>query len=116
MRDGTDVMHVCSVGIECAVIVGPTSDHAEIRRWAEIFHATPAEVRPFVFDSMPSVMRFLSGEAGATGTAELRPITWNSFLARFDLLRLVMLYDDEEPTFTILQDEGSRYKLAPGER
>ena len=57
------------------MIVGPTKDHAEIRQWAEKFNATPAEVKPFVFDSMPSVMRFLFDEAGSAGTPELRPIT-----------------------------------------
>ena len=98
------------------MMVGPTSDHAQIRAWAEKHRATPAEVRPFVFDSMSSVIRFLFDEAGDSGTPELRPISWDSFFARFDLQHLVMVYDDAEPLFTILQDEGHRYKLAPGER
>ena len=98
------------------MIMGPTSDHAEIRRWAEKHSATPAEIKPFVFDSVPSIMRFLFGEAGVTGTPDLHPITWESFFARFDLLHLVMLYDDQEPTFTILQDLDRGYRLSPGSR
>ena len=98
------------------MIVGPTSDQAQIRAWAEKHHATPAEVRPFVFDSMSSAMRFLFGAAGESSTPELRPISWESFFARFELQHLVMVYDDDEPLFTILQDEGHRFRLAPGER
>ncbi len=98
------------------MMMGPTSDHAEIRRWAQKQHATPAEVRPFVFDSMPSIMRFLFKADGTAGTSELQPITWESFFARFDLLHLVLVYDSDKPDFTILQDYEGHHQLAPGER
>ena len=97
-------------------MLGPTSDHSEIRRWAERVNATPAEVKPFIFDSMPSIMRFLFGKEAHQGTRELRPISWDSFFARFDLLQLVLVYDSEEPIFVILQDCEGHHRVSPGER
>lgn len=88
------------------MIVGPTADHREIRRWAERHDAVPAEIRLYKFDSQPSVLHFLFGPAKG-GTAELRPISWEDFFARFDLMGLAMVFD-ETPFFEILQVEGEQ--------
>lgn len=82
----------------------PTSDHGEIFAWASRHDAVPAEVIPRVFDSEPAILHFLFGKAKA-GLPEIKPISWESFFAQFDLLGLVMVFDDS-PTFEILQDES----------
>ena len=90
---------------------GPTRDHAEIRLWAARHDAVPAEIKPYKFDGTPSIMHFLFGEA-KSGTEKLRPIGWDDFFARFDLLELTLVYD-ESPTFEILQVEVKRDGIAP---
>ena len=82
----------------------PTRDHAEIRRWAARHNAMPAEIMPLVFDSLPARLHFLVGDA-KIGTPELRPISWESFFAQFDLLGLAFAYDDHSPRFNLVRIE-----------
>lgn len=84
----------------------PTRDHGEIRRWAEKFGDVPAEIMPRKFDGQPAILYFLFGEAGQ-GTPELQPISWDSFFAQFDLLKLAFAYDEETPRFNIVKVEKS---------
>ena len=81
----------------------PTADHAKILDWAQRHKAIPAEVRTRVFDSQPSVLRFLFNDL-RKGTPDLRPITWEDFFARFDLLHLSVLLD-EAPAFEFVEVE-----------
>ena len=91
---------------EQRVYMVPTRDHDEIRQWADRFGAVPAEIKPRKFDGQPSILYFLFGEAGQ-GTPELQPISWESFFAQFDLLRLAFAYDAETPRFNIVKVEKS---------
>ena len=81
----------------------PTSDHAQILDWALRHQAVPAEVRTRTFDSQPSVLRFLFNDL-RSGTPDLRPISWEDFFARFDLLKLSVLLD-EAPAFEFVEVE-----------
>lgn len=81
----------------------PTVDHTMILDWAHRHKAVPAEVRTRVFDSQPSVLRFLFNDL-RVGTPDLRPISWEDFFARFDLLRLSVLLD-EAPAFEFVEVE-----------
>lgn len=83
---------------------GPTSNHAEIWQWAARHQASPAEISPGKFDGEPSILHFLFGELRAKGTAELHPISWDDFFARFDLMGLTLVYD-ETPMFELLHKE-----------
>ena len=80
---------------------GPTCDHDEIFLWAQRHSAVPAEVVPRKFDGEPSLLYFLFGRERA-GTPEIRPISWEDFFARFDLMELLIVYDDS-PYFELLQ-------------
>ncbi len=92
---------------------GPTSDHGEILAWALRHNAVPAEVVPRIFDSEPAILHFLFDTA-RKGSPEIRPISWDSFFVQFDLMHLVMVFDDS-PTFEILQDETtSIYRPSSG--
>ena len=79
-----------------------TNDHDIIQHWAKRFGAVPAERKVFTFDSEPALLHFLFGAAKA-GTPELRPITWEDFFARFDLLGLSVALDNESPDFDIVR-------------
>jgi len=82
----------------------PTRDHAEIRRWAAAHDAVPAEIVPLKFDGEPTILHFLFGDA-RVGTPELRPITWEDFFARFDVMELSLAFDDDSGDFHIVRVE-----------
>ena len=81
----------------------PTKDHGIIRAWATRNDAVPAEITPRKFDGEPAILHFLFGNAKA-GLEEILPISWESFFAQFDLLGLMIVFDDS-PTFQIVHDE-----------
>ena len=85
----------------------PTRDHQAIRQWAARTGAVPAEVKPRKFDGEPSILYFLFGSAAKNGTPEIRPISWEDFFARFDLLDLSMVYDQTSSQFEIVRLEKS---------
>ena len=73
---------------------GPTTDHREIRLWAQGCQATPVEVHTRIHDGEPAQLRFIFGELARAATEEeLRPISWEQFFAMFDVLELAMVYD-----------------------
>ncbi len=80
-----------------------TKDHDEIFAWAMEHDAVPAEVRRPTFDHQPTALRFLSGEA-KSGTPELCPISWEDFFARFDLMRLAVVFDHEMGDYEFVAD------------
>lgn len=86
---------------EANQIVGPTSSHSEIRRWAESQNARPAELHQNVFDSEPARLHFVFGETSLP-TDQLKMISWEQFFAVFDLLGLALVYD-ETPQFEFLE-------------
>ena len=90
----------------------PTRDHKEIRRWAAKHNAVPAESTPITFDSEPTMLHFLMG-AAKEGTPELHPISWESFFAKFDLLRLALAYDEVTPQFDLVRIEQSPRVASP---
>lgn len=80
----------------------PTRDHSKIREWAATYGAGFAEIERLKFDGEPTILYFLFGDLAKNGTAEIRPISWEDFFARFDLLGLSMAYDDRSPQFSIV--------------
>lgn len=91
----------------------PTSNHDQMIAWASRHEATPAEVIPRVFDREPAILHFLFGEA-RVGLPEIRPISWESFFAQFDLMELAIVFDDS-PTFQIVRNEKvSIYRPSSG--
>ena len=81
----------------------PTRDHAVIRRWAAKNDAVPATIPPITFDSEPAILTFLIGRR--VGTAEIHPISWDSFFAQFDLLNLSFAFDDGSTRFALARVE-----------
>lgn len=72
--------------------VKPTTNHKEILRWAKSNGAIPVEVTRFVHDGEPAILQFVFGEVPKK-QPELRPISWESFFAQFDLLGLALAVD-----------------------
>ena len=72
--------------------------------------AVPAEVKLFKFDGEPSVLYILFGDARG-GTPEIRPISWEDFFARFDLLGLSIVFD-ESPYYQFIHPKGPQTRWA----
>ena len=89
----------------------PTRDHREIRQWASRHNAHPAEVKRLKHDGEPAILSFIIGEAEAA-RPDVYPITWESFFAQFDLLKLSLAFDDETPRFDIVKVEKPLDHLA----
>ncbi len=84
----------------------PTTNHSEIRHWAQKNNAIPAEILPHRVDSEPATLRFLlPGEiVTPTGITEL---SWEDFFAKFDELGLTFVYDNDSTGYNeILQMES----------
>ena len=92
-------------------IVGPVTDHAEIRRWADANHAVPTEVLPHEVDSEPAIIRLMIAEQ-AKDPKDVRLIEWEEFFLKFDSLGLSLVYDDDSTGYNeILQtEEKSAYR------
>ncbi len=83
------------------------SDHDEIRRWAASCQAVPAEVS--AGEHAPPILRFMFLD-GSPNQPELTPIAWEDFLAKFDLLGLVLLCEDHRAG-----QPGKGYELVSSE-
>ena len=84
------------------------TDHAEIRRWAASCRAVPAEISGKQETPFPALrFMFLDGSANQP---QLTPIAWEDFLAKFDLLGLVLLCDDDPAGLP-----GKEYELVRSE-
>ena len=86
--------------------MGATSEHWRIEKWAHEHGAVPAQVRRLKFDGQPATLTFLFGSPEGT-EPDIHPITWESFFAQFDLLKLTMSFEEESPFFEILKTRRS---------
>ena len=82
----------------------PTRSHELIRIWAAKHGAVPAEVKRLVHDGEVCTLHFLFGKA-RSGTPDLRPISWDDFFARFDLMDLALAYEEQGSDFNLVRME-----------
>ena len=92
-------------------LAGPTTDHLEIRHWAESHSAVPVEVLPLIVDSEPALLRLMFREQ-AEDLQNVLEISWEMFFSKFDALGLTFVYDDDSTGYNeILQiEEKSAYR------
>lgn len=92
-------------------ITGPTTDHYEIRHWADLHSAVPVEVLPVIVNSEPAVLRIMRKEQ-ASDIPNVLVISWDEFFCKFDALGLTFVYDDGSTGYNeILQiEEKSPYR------
>ncbi len=69
-----------------------TTDHDEIRRWAEARGGKPATVKGTGSDGDPGVLRI--DFPGYRGEDTLQEISWDEFFKKFDEKNLAFLYQD----------------------
>ena len=88
-----------------------TTDHKEIRQWAEIHRATPAERLPDHVDSDSPVLCFLFPHSSTEG-GRVVALPWDEFFRRFDLSGLSFIGDVNTQAVPL----GYRFLYAPGVR
>ena len=74
-------------------IKGPTTDHREIRAWADSQGIVPANVEPNRVDAEPAPMALLHHKT-IEETTFVKEMSWEDFFARFKYLKLTLVYDD----------------------
>jgi hypothetical protein len=79
-----------------------TTDHDEIRKWAEARGGKPATVKRTESDGEAGVLRI--DFPGYSGAGSLEEISWDEFFQKFDEKNLAFLYQD-----TISSGEESRF-------
>ncbi len=72
-----------------------TTDHDEIRRWAEARNAVPSEVASTERDSEPGILRFQFPKAKNRNDAALKEISWEEFFEKFDQNGLALVYQEK---------------------
>jgi hypothetical protein len=72
-----------------------STDHAEIRRWAERHGGRPATVKRTHRDATVGIIRIMFPDAPRTKHEELDEISWDDFFRQFDEAGLVLLYEEE---------------------
>ena len=71
-----------------------TTDHDEIRRWAEARDGSPARVRGTGDDDDPGILRI--DFPGGAGEDELEHISWDEWFEKFDQQGLAAIIQDEK--------------------
>jgi len=69
-----------------------TVDHKEIKRWAQVHGAVPAQCLWMHHDGEPPMLEFIFPEHRRYD-ATLKPIPWEDFFASFDLMELALMYE-----------------------
>jgi hypothetical protein len=89
-------------------ISGPTTDHHEIRSWADHHKIVPVELLPHFIAHEPPVLALLIAKS-VRDRKDVRILAWDEFFARFDLLGLAFIYDSEHSGYNELlqRDEKS---------
>jgi hypothetical protein len=70
-----------------------TTDHDEIRRWAEERGGKPAVVKKTANGRQPGILRI--DFPGFSGEQSLEQLEWDDWFERFDSAQLAFLYQDE---------------------
>jgi hypothetical protein len=71
-----------------------TSDHDEIRKWAEARGGKPAAVKATHRGKDAGIIRLIFPDAPNADDDSLEEISWDEFFRKFDEARLALLYQD----------------------
>lgn len=72
-----------------------TTDHGEIREWAEARGGRPAAVRSTHTKDNPGIIRIAFPGAPNAEDEALEEISWEEFFEKFDASKLALLYQEK---------------------
>ena len=74
-----------------------TTDHNEIREWAETRGGKPAAVKATHKDNDTGVIRLIFPDAPNANDENLEEISWDEFFEKFDEAKLALLFQEKRP-------------------
>jgi hypothetical protein len=81
--------------MEDASMAQATTDHDEIRRWAEAKGGKPAAVERTHTDEDVGIIRIMFPEAAQSEHGALVEISWDEFFEEFEDRALALLYEED---------------------
>jgi hypothetical protein len=72
-----------------------TTDHNQIRRWAERHGGKPAAVKSTHRGDDPGILRLMFPKAPHSEHDALEEISWDEFFEKFDESKLALVYEDD---------------------
>ena len=89
-----------------------TSNHDEIRKWAEAHNALPAEFASTSHDGEPRILGFI---LPAQPPGDLEKVSWEQFFAVFDMTGLALVYRQGDGS-NFYEIVNNRPKSSPGQQ
>ena len=71
-----------------------TTDHEQIRKWAELRGGKPAAVKATHRGDDPGIIRLIFPDAPNANDDSLEEISWDEFFRKFDEAELALLYQE----------------------
>ncbi len=71
-----------------------TTDHQQIRKWAESRGGKPADVKATHRGGDPGIIRLIFPDAPNANDDSLEEVSWDEFFRKFDEAELALLYQD----------------------
>ena len=71
-----------------------TTDHDQIRKWAELRGGKPAAVKATHRGKDPGIIRLIFPDAPNSNDDSLEEISWDDFFEKFDEAGLALLYQE----------------------
>jgi hypothetical protein len=100
--------------IERPVRARVTTDHEEIRRWAEAHGGKPAAVKRTHRGGDVGIIRIMFPDAPNSEHEELEEISWDEFFKEFEARQLALLYDPDS-MFSKIIGRDTAEKRAKGD-
>lgn len=91
-----------------------TTDHDEIRKWAEGKGGKPASVKRTHSDDRAGIIRIMFPDAPNSEHGALEEISWDEFFDQFEESKLALLYD-KDSMFSKLVGRDAAEKRAKGD-
>lgn len=87
-----------------------TTDHDEIRRWAERHGGKPAAVKSTHRKDDPGIIRIMFPKAPHSEHDKLEEISWDEFFEKFDENDLALVYEDDSNFSKLVSRESAESK------
>jgi hypothetical protein len=87
-----------------------TTDHEEIRRWAERHGGKPAAVKSTHREDDPGIIRIMFPKAPHSEHDNLEEISWDEFFKKFDENDLALIYEEDNNFSKLVKRETAESK------
>ena len=86
-----------------------TTDHQQIRQWAEKKGGKPAAVSKTHDENDVGIIRIMFPDAPRSEHEGLTEISWDEFFAEFDSRKLALVYDEDSMFSKVVSRDDTRH-------